>query len=112
MIDKTVKTMTRFSSGEHDDSFFSYGIVNGYGMGLWYVKGWRTRGKSSFPVQGWLSIGSSEVVLYFDEDSIIVGMRSQQRILGLELMAPFASIVREIGTRISNSFVSQGQHGS
>lgn len=112
MIDKTVKSMTRFSSGEHNDSFFSYGIVDGYGMGLWRVKGWRSRGNSSFPVRGWLSIGSSEVVLYFDEDSIVVGMCSQQRILGLELTAPFASIVREIGTRISNSFVSQGRQGS
>ena len=101
--------MSRFSSVEKDNSFYSYGIVDGYGMGLWRVKGWRARGNSSFPVCSWLSIGSSEVVLFFDEDGIVVGMCSEQRVLGLELTAPFASIVKDIGTRISNAFASRGR---
>jgi hypothetical protein len=107
--DQTVKNMNRFCSSETDDSFSSYGIVDGYGMGLWRVKGWRTRGDLTYAVRGWLSMGSSEAVMYFDEDGIVVGMCSQNRTLGLELTEPFASIVKEIGSRISNAFMSRGR---
>jgi hypothetical protein len=110
MEDKVVKNMNSFFPSQKDDSFSSYGIVDGYGLGLWRVNGWRTRGDITFAVRGWLSMGNSEAVMYFDEDSIVVGMCSQNRVLGLELTAPFASIVKEIGTRISNAFVSLGLH--
>ena len=39
-LDKTVASMNRFY---HEKSEFQYEVVNGYGLGLWHVKGWRTK---------------------------------------------------------------------
>lgn len=103
--DKTVLSMSRFynNTNYNDDPLSVYGVVDGYGMGLWRVNGWRTR-KGSIPVRGWLAMGSSETLLYFDEDDIVLGMCAPNRTLGLELTAVFASTVRAIGIRIDESF--------
>lgn len=110
MLDKTFASMNRFRSGKEDDSFSSHGIVDGYAMGLWAVNGWRSRGHEKYPVRGWLSIGSSEALLYFDEDGIVVGMCSN-RVLGLELTSPFAAVIRELGFLIDKAFKSHGDIG-
>ena len=105
MDDKTVHSMKRFYENDKDDRLSAFGVVDGYGMGLWRVKGWRTRGeRSRTPVRGWLAMGSSEALMYFDEDGIVVGMCAPNRTLGLELTAPFASIVREMGSCIDKAF--------
>lgn len=94
--DSTVKSMKRFQDGNSD---FRFDVVDGYGMGLWRVNGWRMRkdgeGKTK-PIRGWLSMGSSEALLYFDEDMIIVTMLSQQRVKGLEMTSPFANLIKAI----------------
>ena len=102
--DKTVGTMKRFRYGEDDSSFSSHGVVDGYGMGLWRVNGWRTRDERKYPVRGWLAMGSSEALMYFDEDGVVVGMCASQRVVGLELTSTFATVVRELGSRVDSSF--------
>ena len=108
MQDKTVNSMKRFQGvdgdGDGGDSF-AFGIVDGYGMGLWRVKGWRTKGHQVSPVRGWLAMGSSEAIIYFDTDDIVVGMCAPNRILGLELTASFAKVVREVGVRIDAAYL-------
>ena len=49
-------------------------------------------------------MGSSEALMYFDEDGVVVGMCTSQRVLGLELTSTFATVVRELGSRIDRSF--------
>lgn len=85
--DRATKSMDRFVS---ENIGFSSGVVSGYGLGLWRVS-WR-----SDSVPGWLSIGSSETLLYFDTTGLVVGMASAQRVLGLELTSPFAKVVTEL----------------
>ena len=51
-------------------------------------------------------MGSSEVLMYFNKDGIVVGMCVPDRVLGLELTSPFVEIVRELGSCIDDSFVS------
>ena len=102
--DKTVQSMSRFyNSQQGNDPLSVYGVVDGYAMGLWRVKGWRTR-KGIIPVRGWIAMGSSEALMYFDEDDIVVGMCAPNRTLGLELTAAFASTIQKIGVRIDESF--------
>jgi len=96
----TVRSMKRF---QDVNSTFSHGIVSGYGLGLWHVKGWRMKGGTT-PVNGWLAMGSSEVVTYFDTEGIVVSMLAPQRILGLELTAPLAHVVRSVGMVMEASF--------
>jgi hypothetical protein len=91
--DKTVESMNRF---RHEESEFKYSIVDGYGMGLWCVKGWRTNKSTGEPIVGWLAMGSSEALLYFDSDAIVVSMAAQQRVKGLELTTAFAKVVRSM----------------
>eukprot|EP00971_Amphidinium_carterae_P284871 5655262-Amphidinium_carterae.1 len=45
---------------------FPFGVVEGYALGLWQVRGWH-RGPTGEPLDGWLARGSSEVNLYFDK---------------------------------------------
>jgi len=85
--------MNRF---RHEESEFKYSIVDGYGMGLWCVKGWRTNKSTGEPIVGWLAMGSSEALLYFDTDAIVVSMAAQQRVKGLELTTAFAKVVRSM----------------
>lgn len=95
--DKTVKSMKRF---QYDgDKSFPFGVVDGYGMGIWLVKGWRTKGLQTSHVRGWLAMGSSEAIMYFDTDDLVVAMCAPEQILGLELTAPFAKVVRDLGSR-------------
>jgi hypothetical protein len=94
--DRTVKSMTRFQDGKSDFKLNDV-VVDGYGMGLWRVSGWRTKGvMAKQPVRAWLAMGSSEALLYFDEDMIVVTMLAHQRVKGLEMTAPFAYLVRNI----------------
>ena len=98
--DETVKSMKRF---QYDgDKSFPFGVVVGYGMGIWLVKGWRTKGLQTSHVRGWLAMGSSETVMYFDTDDLVVGMCAPEQILGLEMTAPFAKVVRDLGSRIED----------
>merc|ERR1719253_539584 len=92
--DHTVDSMKRFHDGRSAE--FKFNIVDGYGMGLWRVNGWRTMGKDETPVRGWLAMGSSEALLYFDVDMIVVTMLAQQRIEGLEMTAPFANLIKNM----------------
>jgi len=95
---KVVESMNRFLK---DKSSSGNNVVRGYGLGLWRTKGWRTRlGKD---VQGWLSMGSSEALLYFDED-MVVSMCAEQRILGLELTVSLKDVVQEIGSRLNDAY--------
>ena len=103
--DKTMKTMDRFANNGSIRAS-NGNIVTGYGMGLWHVKGWRTKGSNGSAVQGWLSMGSSEALLYFDEDGLVVAMCAKQRKLGLELTAPLKEIVRELGSRLNTAYDS------
>merc|ERR1712224_478869 len=104
--DETVKSMKRFVDDERDDEeSFQFGVVDGYGMGLWRVKGWRRKGLHQIPIRGWLSMGSSEALVYFDEDDLVVTMCASKRIMGLELTAPFAKVVKEIGSRMDTGLV-------
>lgn len=76
--DQTVASMKRF---QHEgESMFKNGIVDGYAMGLWKVKGWRTDKDTENPIEGLLAMGRSEALLYFDTDSIVVSMIAKQRI--------------------------------
>jgi hypothetical protein len=98
--DETVKSMKRF---QYDgDNSFPFGVVDGYGMGIWLVKGWRTKGHQTSHVRGWLAMGSSEAIMYFDTDDLVVGMCAPKQILGLELTAPFAKVVRDLGSRLED----------
>uniref|UniRef100_A0A7S1FN09 Beta-lactamase-related domain-containing protein n=1 Tax=Corethron hystrix TaxID=216773 RepID=A0A7S1FN09_9STRA len=92
--DHTVDSMKRFHDGRSAE--FKFNIVDGYGMGLWRVNGWRTMGKDETPVRGWLAMGSSEALLYFDVDMIVVTMLAQQHIEGLEMTAPFANLIKNM----------------
>ena len=103
--DETVKSMKRFNYG--GEMAFPVQVVDGYGMGLWRVKGWRTKGRELSPVRGWLAMGSSEAVMYFDTDDIVVAMCAPKQILGLELTAPFAKVVRDLGSRIDEAYLNQ-----
>lgn len=91
--DKTVESMNRF---RHKESEFQHSIVDGYGMGLWCVKGWRVNRSTGELIVGWLAMGSSEALLYFDTDSIVVTMTAQQRVKGLELTTAFAKLIRSM----------------
>lgn len=67
------KTRLRVFS-TYGDKSFPFGIVDGYGMGVWRTKGWRTKGLQKSYVRGWLAMGSSAAVIYFDTDDLVVGM--------------------------------------
>ena len=60
--DDTVDSMKRFYVGRSAEFKFN-NIVDGYGMGLWRVNGWRTTGKDETPVRGWLAMGISVALL-------------------------------------------------
>ena len=53
-------------------------------------------------------MGSSEALMYFDEDNIVVGICASERVMGIEFTAPLANVVREIGYRTNAA--SQKQH--
>lgn len=92
--DETMASMRRFH--HEGESTFEYGIVHGYSMGLWKVNGWRTEKETANPIEGWLAMGSSEALLYFDDDAIVVSMVAKQRVKGLELTGAFAKLVKSI----------------
>ncbi len=73
------------------DNSFPLVVVDGYGMGIpvWLVKGWRTKGYQR------LVIGSSEAIMYFNEDDLVSGICAPKQILVLELTASFAKVVRD-----------------
>ena len=76
----------------------SVGVVDGYGLGLWRVRGWRRRLLDGTPsVRGWLAMGSSEALLYFDTKGLVFAMAAPHRVMGLELTSPFANAVRNLG---------------
>ena len=54
-------------------------------------------------------MGSSEALLYFDEDGVVVAMCAQKRVTGLELTATFKAVVGEIGTRVNKAFNPRSQ---
>lgn len=128
--DETVKSMKRFVDGNETRhrEFFPYAVVDGYAMGLWRVHGWHIKGSScpddsnnrephitKIPIRGWLAMGSSEALLYFDEDDIVVGMSAKKRVNGLEMTAPFAKLVRNIGckmTEVKASAMNKNSSGS
>jgi hypothetical protein len=103
-MDHTVQSMDRFrgSRTNNNGTLFSSGVVDGYGLGLWRVHGWRSTpslssaGAGAVPIRGWLAMGSSEAVMYFDTTTLVVGITAAQRVLGLELTAPFAKVVSEM----------------
>ena len=65
-------------------------------MGLWKVKGWRKEKETGNLIEGWLALGISEALLYFDNDAIVVSMATTQRDKGLELITAFTKLVKSI----------------
>jgi len=104
---KVTESMSRFHTGRSADGRkdFPYGVVDGYGLGIWRVNGWRFKAQDA-PVRAWLSIGSSEKLLYFDMTGIIVAMCADTRQEGYELTGPFAHVVRNVGSQVLQSFRS------
>jgi len=100
---KVTESMSRFHTGRADGhKDFPYGVVDGYGLGVWRVKGWRSHAQDA-PARGWLSLGSSENLLYFDMTGIVVSMCADTRQEGYELTGPFAHVVRDIGSHVLQS---------
>lgn len=101
--DKIVKRMDHMF--EISSGIYPFGVVQGYGMGIWRVKGWRTRGRGSkTPVQGWVAMGGAEALMYFDEDGLVVEMCAQKRVKEVELEFAFALAVKEAGNRMDAAF--------
>ena len=78
--------------------------IDGYGLGLWCVNGWRQT-KQGDPIRGWLSLGSSEVFLYFDVTGMVMAFHAPTPQKGYELRAAFAETVREVGDHILDSVI-------
>ena len=92
MQDETTRSMRRFIR-KQSKSQDALEIVSGYGLGLWRVKGWRKNTGKAANFDGWLAMGSSETLLYFDEKGLVVAMTAAQRVLGLELTSAFADFI-------------------
>ena len=98
---EVVKSMKRFHEPSSSlESDFPRGVVDGYGLGIWRV-GWRSSAEGP-QVRGWLCMGSSEALLYFDMTGLVVAMHSTRR-LRYELTAPFAHVIRDLGSHILES---------
>ena len=78
--------------------------VDGYGLGLWCVSGWR-RTKQGDPIRGWLSHGSGEVLLYFDVTGMVMTFHSPTPHKGYDLRAAFANSVRDVGDHILDTVI-------
>jgi len=95
------QTMARFVQRDAAEEF-PFGVVEGYALGLWQVRGWH-RGPTGEPLDGWLARGSSEVNLYFDKTGLVIAMYAPKRVLGCEATAPFGGAVRAIGGLLTAS---------
>jgi len=93
--DLTVKTVRKT---------FAFEAVDGYGMGIWRVKGWRKKGHNLSPVHGWMAMGGYETIMYFDTDDIVVAMCAPKAVKRLHLTYPFAKFVSDLGARIDAAF--------
>ena len=100
--DFTVRTVNRTFRGSGIS--FPFEAVDGYGMGIWRVKGWRKKGNNLSPVRGWIAMGGYETILYFDTDDIVVGMCAPKAVKGIHLTYPFAKFISQLGARIDAAF--------
>jgi len=49
-------------------------------------------------------MGSSEALLYFDKNGMVVARCAHHRTHGLELTAPFKEVVQELGGQLNMAF--------
>jgi len=106
------KSMKRFYHTERNSrvSMFPNGVVDGYGMGVWRVNGWRSGAQRD--VRGWLSMGSSEALLYFDTTGLVVAMLAAKQVRTYELTPAFSQVVRELGDHIDEPLLHGNLHFS
>ena len=103
---KVVQNMARFrrTLRLENATLVSPHVMDGYGLGLWCVNGWRQT-KQGDPIRGWLSHGSSEVLLYFDVTGMVMAFHSPTPHKGYELRAAFANTVRDVGDHILDTVI-------
>jgi len=101
--DPVVARMERFRTSNLTFPLRTKNPVDGYGMGIWRVAGWRLRPER----EGWLSMGGSEALLYFDSTGLIVAMLAPESHLGLEMTDVFAHTVRDLGAQLSKALATR-----
>lgn len=98
--DEVVHSMSKFQAANEPNlrnnkaEKFPKQPVDGYCLGLWHVSGWRHDDEGR-PIEGWVSMGGSEALLYFEKTGLVVGMLAKAK-LGLELTPAFAKVVRDL----------------
>jgi glycerophosphoryl diester phosphodiesterase len=100
--DTVVRSMKRFRDPRYlsdSNATMPIEVMDGYGMGLWCVHGWR-RTLQGNPIRGWVALGSSEAVLYFDMTGMVVAFHSPTRKMGYELTTAFSLVVSDLGDLI------------
>ena len=103
---KVVQNLDRFwkSRRLENTTLSSDHAMDGYGLGLWCVNGWRHT-KQGDPIRGWLSHGSGEVHLYFDVTGMVMAFHSPTPHKGYDLRAAFANSVRGVGDHILDTII-------
>ncbi|CAB9523337.1 expressed unknown protein [Seminavis robusta] len=88
----------RFRDARYSRSTFTVPthVMDGYALGLWCVLGWR-RTRQGEAIRGWVALGSSEALVYFDTTGFVFAFHSPTRVLGFELTTAFASMVSDTG---------------
>jgi glycerophosphoryl diester phosphodiesterase/CubicO group peptidase (beta-lactamase class C family) len=100
--DKAFRSMTRFRNPRYlsgSNATVPIEVMDGYALGLWCVHGWR-RTLQGDPIRGWVALGSSEALLYFDTTGMAVVFLSPTRTMGKELTTAFALVVSDLGDLI------------
>jgi len=100
--DFIVRQMKIFESTDGPNGTkFPNPAVDGYCLGLWHVNGWRHDNEGK-PIEGWLSIGSGEALLYFDRTGLVVGMlASEKRDFGFT--NTFPKVVRDFRSAVDEA---------